>query len=160
MQQFYLFFDEFVTHKLVSHIINSILLSVLNYNRSRALFPEWSSFYFQNSGSYFLTCRISNNPCSFLFLLSGGNGGLYEALREEGAMKHLIAREIKYVHVYCVDNILVKMADPVFIGFCLSKNVECGAKASLMICSPFFGQRPLSNSYKNLDENFHSSLTY
>ncbi|KAI8915199.1 nucleotide-diphospho-sugar transferase [Powellomyces hirtus] len=58
-----------------------------------------------------------------------GNGGIYAALRREGVIADLERRRIPYVHAYCVDNCLVKVADPVFIGYCLEQNADCGAKA-------------------------------
>ena len=37
-------------------------------------------------------------------------------------------RGIEHVHAYCVDNCLVKVADPVFVGFSASKDVDIATK--------------------------------
>lgn len=57
-----------------------------------------------------------------------GNGGIYAALRKEGVLKDLKERNRPYIHAYCVDNCLVKVADPVFIGYCIQEGADCAAK--------------------------------
>jgi UDP-N-acetylglucosamine/UDP-N-acetylgalactosamine diphosphorylase len=64
-----------------------------------------------------------------------GNGGLYAALRRPlspnsptTVLSDLRARNIQYIHAYCVDNCLVKVADPVFIGCCIARHAAAGAK--------------------------------
>ncbi|KAF7303149.1 hypothetical protein MKEN_01278600 [Mycena kentingensis (nom. inval.)] len=65
-----------------------------------------------------------------------GNGGLYAATRSplssadksHTVLSDLAKRNILYVHAYCVDNCLVRVADPVFIGSSIQKKADCAAK--------------------------------
>ena len=57
-----------------------------------------------------------------------GNGGIYQALVTFNVLQDMRKRGIQHIHAYCVDNCLVKVADPVFIGFSASKNVSVATK--------------------------------
>jgi len=63
-----------------------------------------------------------------------GNGGLYWALKHEGVLQDLEKRDVRYLHAYCVDNVLVRVADPVFMGYCIQKKAEAGNKCVEKIC--------------------------
>ncbi|SJM84915.1 probable UDP-N-acetylglucosamine pyrophosphorylase [Zygosaccharomyces bailii] len=58
-----------------------------------------------------------------------GNGGLYRAIKDNDLLKDFKIKGIKHVYMYCVDNVLSKLADPVFIGFAIKHNFELATKA-------------------------------
>jgi len=57
-----------------------------------------------------------------------GNGGIYAALAREGIIDDMRRRGIEHVYAYCVDNALVQVGDPAFVGCCAECRCEAGAK--------------------------------
>lgn len=57
-----------------------------------------------------------------------GNGGIYQALINSGAVSDMKKRGVEHIHLYGVDNCLVRVADPTFIGFSASKDVDIATK--------------------------------
>ncbi|KAK9471436.1 nucleotide-diphospho-sugar transferase [Dipodascopsis tothii] len=58
-----------------------------------------------------------------------GNGGVYLALHKAGVLADMERRGVKHVHAYCVDNALVKIADPVFFGFAVESGLAVATKS-------------------------------
>lgn len=58
-----------------------------------------------------------------------GNGGIYAALASSGALKDMEKRNVKWIMACSVDNALIQVADPAFIGLCEKRNAELGNKS-------------------------------
>lgn len=61
-------------------------------------------------------------------LAPDGNGGIYNALNRSGVLDDIKKRGVEHVHTYCVDNSLVKVADPTFIGYAAEREVDIATK--------------------------------
>eukprot|EP00761_Pharyngomonas_kirbyi_P014415 gb/GECH01014445.1/.p1 GENE.gb/GECH01014445.1/~~gb/GECH01014445.1/.p1 ORF type:complete len:490 (+),score=123.45 gb/GECH01014445.1/:1-1470(+) len=57
-----------------------------------------------------------------------GNGGIYRAVMRQGIIDDMKDRGVQYINVHGVDNALVRVADPLFIGLCVENKSDCGQK--------------------------------
>ncbi|KAF3450033.1 hypothetical protein FNV43_RR06112 [Rhamnella rubrinervis] len=57
-----------------------------------------------------------------------GNGGVYSALKSSKLLEDMSMKGIKYLDCYGVDNALVRVADPTFLGYFIDKGVASAAK--------------------------------
>ncbi|OIW18939.1 hypothetical protein TanjilG_25382 [Lupinus angustifolius] len=65
-------------------------------------------------------CRVAKAP--------DGNGGVYSALKSTKLLEDMASKGIKYIDCYGVDNALVRVADPTFLGYFIDKGVAAAAK--------------------------------
>lgn len=64
--------------------------------------------------------RISASP--------NGNGGWFLSMKKSGMLDIVHRRGIKWLNVFAVDNVLQRIADPVFVGAVLEKGCASGSK--------------------------------
>ena len=64
--------------------------------------------------------RLSTSP--------NGNGGWFVSLSRNGLLDVIHQMGIEWLNIFAVDNVLQKIADPVFVGAVMESSVEAGSK--------------------------------
>jgi UDP-N-acetylglucosamine/UDP-N-acetylgalactosamine diphosphorylase len=93
-------------------------------SRDRVHFIEQGMYpAFDDEGKIFLKDRMS------IFFNPSGHGGTFSALKDSGALKMLQERNIEEIFYFQVDNVLIRIADPVFLGYHMQNECEMSAKS-------------------------------
>lgn len=115
-----------------------IMTSPLNHDQTVSYFESNSYFGLPPDSVRFfrqgmLPCltpdeKIIMQSPSKVAMAPDGNGGIYAAMERSGTLADMKKRGVHCLHVFSIDNALVKPVDPVFVGYCLSRGADCGNK--------------------------------
>jgi len=116
-----------------------IMTSVVNHDETVAFFKENSYFglapelvmiFPQNMiPSLDTEGKLIMKNESSIFMNPDGHGGSLRAMESSGALKKIREMGIEIVSYFQVDNPLVKIVDPLFLGFHIMKEAEVSSKA-------------------------------
>jgi UDP-N-acetylglucosamine/UDP-N-acetylgalactosamine diphosphorylase len=116
-----------------------VMASPLNYARTLGVFEE-NNYYGLDQSNVFLfkqgtlpgfdfEGRVLLKNKEEVVFLPDGHGGSLKALYESGAMEDMRKRGIEYISYFQVDNPLVNIFDPLFIGLHAIDGSEMSSKA-------------------------------
>ncbi len=115
-----------------------IMTSEKNDKDTREFFDKHDYFgYDKTYISFFvqdMACAVDHNGKLLmeekdrLATSPNGNGGWFSSMKKAGLDKDLRARGVKYLNIFAVDNVLQRIADPVFIGAAIDGNYQCASK--------------------------------
>lgn len=96
---------------------------------------EYVKFYIQSSlPSINFDGKLLMKSKSELCFSPDGNGSFFYTLKNTPLWNIIKNCGIKWLNVFSIDNVLQKMADPVFIGATIGSNCNCGAKVVKKKC--------------------------
>lgn len=115
-----------------------IMTSDSNYSDTVSFFKEHDFFGYQPDYLHFFVQEM--NPVtdeqgkilmtskSDLAMSPNGNGGWFRSMNRAGLLDGIFESEIEWINVFSVDNVLQRIADPVFLGATIDSGKMCGAK--------------------------------
>ena len=62
---------------------------------------------------------------------SDGHGGIFQSMKRNGVTDDMKQKGVKWAFVGPVDNVLVKMVDPILLGIMIDQKVEAGGKSTV-----------------------------
>ncbi len=148
-----------------------IMTSITNHDETVSFFERNNYFGYDKNDIVFFSqsmIPVMNDKgkilleSPFTVLKSpNGNGGLFHSLKEKNILYDMKKRGIEWIFICGVDNCLVKMADPYFLGFNILENHKVSAKSFLkrdagekagVFC--YRNKRPYVIEYTEIPENY------
>lgn len=115
-----------------------VMTSIQNNKDTRDFFEEHNYFGYDSGNVMFFVQEqlptVDKNG-KLMLLEKGvvstapnGNGGWYASMIKSGLLNVLKVKNIEWLNVFAVDNVLQKMADPCFIGAVIESGKDSGSK--------------------------------
>lgn len=91
--------------------------------------PEYVRFFIQDMApSVDFDGKIYMESKSKISVSPNGNGGWFTSIVRAGLLDEIKAKGVEWLNVFAVDNVLQRIADPMFIGAVLKSGLQSGGK--------------------------------
>ncbi len=120
-----------------------IMVSKENKNQTIAFFEENNYFSYPKEQIKFFEqgeMPLLGENKQFLFnkegnimLASDGNGSIYRSMKEKGILQDMKQKGIEWIFIGSVDNVLLKMIEPVLLGLTIKQNNQIASKTIVKI---------------------------
>lgn len=127
-----------VTKKTGCFVPLYVMTSDKNHEETAAFFEEKNYFGYQKDFVKFfkqemapsvdLDGKLYMESEDSLSLSPNGNGGWFYSMSVTGVLEDVKKRGIEWLNIFAVDNVLQRIADPVFVGAVLDSGCVSGAK--------------------------------
>ncbi len=132
-----------VTEGVGSVVPLYIMTSEKNHDETVAFFAEHDYFGYPKAAIRFFrqemapavdfNGKVLLEEKGRIALSPNGNGGWFRSMQRAGFTEEFLRSGVEWLNVFAVDNVLQRMADPVFVGATVLSGADSGAKAVVKV---------------------------